>query len=193
MAFLHRSPPRRAPEPDPVRAALSSTPAYARPPYDYAARDARIASGAEGPGGANHEARLEAVRNRGQVPVEDRLEEEQERAAALLGGNQPTVAYAPPTPPPQPEQLPDTPPPSGPSHQGLQEALAIALRLAFDLDVPVLGESDEQFTWSINRALAGHLQGDGRGKARGPVTPPDLFLMDRAEKAAEKAGPVYYA
>jgi hypothetical protein len=52
------------------------------------------------------------------------------------------------------------------------------------------------YSADLHRALAGHLQaGGGRGRARGPVTPPDLFLMEKAGTsgtAGERAGPALY-
>jgi hypothetical protein len=63
------------------------------------------------------------------------------------------------------------------------------LRLAFDLDVPAApGETDEQFTWSVNRALAEHLRGGG-GKGRGAMQLPDLFFMDQRGRRAAGTAP----
>jgi hypothetical protein len=54
--------------------AAFGTPAFMKPPPDPAAQANRIATGAEGPGGANHDARVQGLIAGGKVPAEAREE-----------------------------------------------------------------------------------------------------------------------
>jgi hypothetical protein len=197
VSIIHRSPTRRPVEdPDPFRAAFALTPLGQKPPRDPVAAAERVATGAErdpetGTWGANTEARVMGQIGAGRVPAEVA---EEERAADLLAPPL-TPQVTPQVTPPPSEHLPDSPPPNpGGSHQGSQRGLSILLKLLWGLDVEPAGD-DESFLWSVNRALAGHLQAGGGKGPRGPVTPPDLFLMDKAGHpgtVAERAGPALY-
>jgi hypothetical protein len=79
----------------------------------------------------------------------------------------------------------------------LQQGLSLLVKMLWGVDVePVPGEEDDAYVWALNRALAEVVrqQAGGRGKARGAVTPPDLFKLQQQGNPGltEKAGPALY-